>query len=145
MERNTLIILAVVAVLIIGVIVVAVVIGGVALIGSYYWVGGLATKQPTPDVPIVIDAQKVSCSTSGSDDSITVLIQNLDPSDAVEESLYITDDNGNDMTTTEDVHVPAGSQGSYTFEAATGEATLTPGATYVIYGMGAIGTTQVTC
>ena len=78
-------------------VVLLIAIAVIAAVGLYFWVGGLATKQPTPDTPTILSAQKVSCNaTSGTSTvnaTLTALVQNLDPSAPYTGDLYITSDN----------------------------------------------------
>ena len=58
-------------------VVLLIAISVIAAVGLYFWVGGLATKQPTPDTPRTINAYMVSCNETGNS---TVQISNTSPS-----------------------------------------------------------------
>ncbi|MCD6522257.1 MAG: hypothetical protein J7K68_00770 [Candidatus Diapherotrites archaeon] len=50
----------------------------IAAVGIYYWVGGYATKQPTPSTPRTLTAYVVTCGDSSTYAS-TVMIANTSP------------------------------------------------------------------
>ena len=133
-------------------VVLLIAIAVIAAVGLYFWVGGLATKQPTPDTPIVISAQKTSCTSDATvaGDSISVLIQNLDASDSYVNATqlpYIVDDNGAVMIATTATTIAAGQQQAYTFTNKTGAsaADLTSGSTYTIISSAGAGSAVVIC
>ena len=138
-------------------VVLLIAIAVIAAVGLYFWVGGLATKQPTPSTPIVIGAQKTACTlqdaTGG--DSIAVLIQNLDASTAYTNSThapYIIGDNGKRLVSeaTWDLSIAASSQEAVIFtndsaSSVADSANLTSGRTYVIISAAGAGQAQVVC
>jgi flagellin-like protein len=134
-------------------VVLLIAIAVIAAVGLYFWVGGLATKQPTTTAPIPISAQKVSCNLGGAGGTnLTALVQNLDASNALRHTLIITVDSGQLLQNNSLVNIAASSQGTVTFVNATNNAssTMTTGNTYVISsnttisGVG-VGTAQIVC
>ena len=67
-------------------VVLLIAIAVVAAVGLYFWMGGLATKQPTPNVPIVISANPIDPGSG------TILIANLGSSPLTVSELQTTDD-----------------------------------------------------
>ncbi len=58
-------------------VVLLIAIAVIAAVGLYFWVGGLATKQPTPSTPATISVYAVHC---GSDtENTTIMIANTSP------------------------------------------------------------------
>ena len=66
-------------------IVLLIAIAVVAATGLYFWSGGLATKQPTPEVPIAIFANPID------DSSGRILIANLGSESLTVGELQTTD------------------------------------------------------
>ncbi|MFC2174809.1 archaellin/type IV pilin N-terminal domain-containing protein [archaeon] len=128
-------------------VVLLIAISVISAVSLYFWVGGLATKQATPERPIVINAQTYRCTLAASD-SMTVLIQNLDASatlDNVSQPLRLLDDNLEIMIATTAPDIGPGGQEAWTFEQSTAAAAeLTKGVTYIIYGAGT-GQATVVC
>ena len=126
-------------------VVLLIAIAVIAAVGLYFWVGGLATKQPTPSTPIVIGAQRVSCNTT--DNNLTVLIQNLDASQTLDIALALTDDNGLALPNGTGVNIAPSSQGQVVFgiHGSGGGYSLTSGRTYTIYGAAGVGQASVVC
>ena len=67
-------------------VVLLIAISVIAAVGLYFWVGGLATKQPTPTTPRTIVAYAVVCNTANSSlgnpasvKNATILISNTSP------------------------------------------------------------------
>jgi len=58
-------------------VVLLIAISVIAAVGLYFWVGGLATKQPTPETPRTINAFMIKCNETGNS---TVQISNTSPS-----------------------------------------------------------------
>lgn len=131
-------------------VVLLIAIAVIAAVGLYFWVGGLATKQPTAERPIPLNGQMYRCDlgdTAGGD-NITALMQNMDSAITLTNSSYplkILDDDGDVMvaTTAPDI-VPSG-QEAWVFKQTTGTlSNLTKGITYIIYGTG-VGQALVVC
>lgn len=131
-------------------VVLLIAIAVIASVGLYFWVGGIATKQPEPDKPIPLNAQMYKCDLGdeAGGDNMTVLIQNLDSATTLKNSthpLKILDDDGEEMVgyTAPDI-VPSG-QEVWVFKAVAGAASnLTGGYTYIIYGTG-VGQATIVC
>jgi len=62
-------------------VVLLIAISVIAAIGVYFWVGGLATRQPTPSTPKTITTYAVSCNTANTSGTknATILISNTSP------------------------------------------------------------------
>ncbi len=58
-------------------VVLLIAIAVIAAVGLYFWVGGLATKQPTPNPPATISAYAVKCGTGAK--NTTIMIANTSP------------------------------------------------------------------
>ncbi len=58
-------------------VVLLIAIAVIAAVGLYFWVGGLATKQPTPNPPKTITAYAVQCGTGAG--NTTIMISNTSP------------------------------------------------------------------
>ncbi len=107
-------------------VVLLIAIAVIAAVGLYFWVGGLATKQPTPSTPIVLGAQRVSCNATAN--TTTVMIQNLGSTGSVTAAnLRLVDDNGTQVAG-DGTDIAASNQGPIDFD----NANLTSGTTYVI-------------
>ncbi len=113
-------------------VVLLIAIAVIAAVGLYFWVGGLATKQPTPNTPIVIGAQKVTCTTQPGNANVTLLVQNLDASSHLTSRLGIIGDNGTCWNSTT-VNIGPANQESVTFDCDTPNVATTSGITYVVY------------
>ncbi len=59
-------------------VVLLIAIAVIAAVGLYFWVGGLATKQPTPTTPKTISAYAVSCA-SDNTGITTIMVANTSP------------------------------------------------------------------
>lgn len=68
-------------------VVLLIAIAVISAVGLYFWVGGLATKQPTPNTPKTITAYAVKCGSSSSENT-TIMIANTSPPG---NSITITD------------------------------------------------------
>ena len=124
-------------------VVLLIAIAVIAAVGLYFWVGGLATKQPTPNTPIVITAQRVSCNTTHG--NLTVLIQNLDASQPLDTTLTLTDSDGAALTNDSAFSIAAGQQGQVTFGGAEDATRMVSGTQYTIYGSTGVGQASVIC
>ncbi len=60
-------------------VVLLIAIAVIAAVGLYFWVGGLATKQPTPGTPKTISAYAVNCGDPTVADNATIMIANTSP------------------------------------------------------------------
>ncbi len=58
-------------------VVLLIAIAVIAAVGVYFWVGGIATKQPTPNPPIVINAIVAGIYKVGDTETTEILVQNL--------------------------------------------------------------------
>ncbi len=70
-------------------VVLLIAIAVIAAVGLYFWVGGLATRQPTPSTPKTITAYAVSCGSSASENT-TIMIANTSPA-GTSNNIKITD------------------------------------------------------
>jgi flagellin-like protein len=111
-------------------VVLLIAIAVIAAVGLYFWVGGLATQQPTTQKPIVISAQGLSCGKLAAGEWATAMVQNLDPSQTLAATLYIKDDTGTASNST--ISFLPSSQNLTNFSSA--GSGFTVGNTYVIYG-----------
>ncbi|MFC2175093.1 archaellin/type IV pilin N-terminal domain-containing protein [archaeon] len=126
-------------------VVLLIAIAVIAAVGLYFWVGGLATKQPTPTTPIVITAQRVSCNTTDAG-NLTALVQNLDPSTTLYVSLYVTADDGTTVENGTVVNIAPSEQGQVEFGITADEVgNFVSGSTYTIYGATGVGQATVVC
>ena len=62
-------------------VVLLIAISVIAAVGLYFWVGGLATKQPTPSTPRTITTYSVVCNTANNTGykNATIMISNTSP------------------------------------------------------------------
>jgi flagellin-like protein len=131
-------------------VVLLIAIAVIAAVGLYFWVGGLATKQPTTDRPIPLNAQAYKCDLDegGTTDNFTVLIQNMDSAKTLMNStlpLFMLDDDGQQMIATTAPNISPSGQEVWVFKAQSGQiANLTRGFTYIIYGEN-VGQAPVIC
>ncbi len=131
-------------------VVLLIAIAVIAAVGLYFWVGGLATKQPSTDKPIPLNAQAYRCDLDEGEttDNFTVLIQNMDSAKTLKNDtlpLYMLDDDGEQMIAVSAPDIAPSGQGVWVFKAQTNEiANLTKGFTYIIYGEN-VGQAPVIC
>ena len=59
-------------------VVLLIAIAVIAAVGLYFWVGGLATRQPTPSTPLTISAYALDC-VADSDYNTSIMIANTSP------------------------------------------------------------------
>jgi len=122
-------------------VVLLIAIAVIAAVGLYFWVGGLATKQPTPATPNVITAQKISCvPETHSNATMTVMMQNLGTTSLTANFTLYGDGSSNNATTTA-VTINAGSQAPVSF----GSLNLTSGSSYMILGPAGVSQAMVVC
>lgn len=115
-------------------VVMLIALATIAGVSIYFWVGGITTKQPTSNTPIVITSQKYNCTTSTSSVQYNVgaMVQNLDYSDDLTTTLYLIGDNNTCENATE-VNIPAQKQALVVFDCTTATAGVTKGTEYPIY------------
>ncbi len=118
-------------------VVLLIAIAVIAAVGLFYWVGGITTKQPTTEKPIVISAQGISCGVkNASVEWATVMVQNLDSYRPVDSELYISSDSWRANYSDPDIAANGG-QRELNF---TGNFTV--GMHYVVYGEQSISQAQ---
>jgi flagellin-like protein len=123
-------------------VVLLIAIAVIAAVGLYFWVGGLATQQPTPSKPKVLSAQGLTCgvtNTTKNCEWATVMVQNLDPAAVLNEALYITADHGPAWQKTA-TNISYAAQKVINFTEGCGNFTV--GSTYVIYGIAGVSQAQ---
>lgn len=139
-------------------VVLLIAIAVIAAVGLYFWVGGLATKQPTPNTPIVLNAQSVTCG-NGNGTNVVAMVQNLHPSQTMTGVLMLMAHNGTcygeldgaNLTTA--VTIAAGSQKAVTFDClynvtvGDGDQNVShwAGDTYIILGPAGVSQAQMVC
>ncbi len=131
-------------------VVLLIAIAVIAAVGLYFWVGGLATKQPTPDAPIVLSGQRALCQPGTGLANLTVIVQNLDASGEVNASnLRIIDDDGAQVAPDTEGQIIASSQVAVQWLYETdndNNITISAGHTYVILSTDAkVGQAVITC
>ena len=88
-------------------VVLLIAISVISAIGVYFWVGGLATRQPTPSAPRTISAYMIDCNTSSTGNISRVVISNTSPAGTTAVTLVshaefssYDGDNSNGLATT---------------------------------------------
>jgi flagellin-like protein len=140
-------------------IIVAVLLIAIAVtasIGVYFWLGGLATKQPTTTIPIIANSPIAFCNPGSSaglpNSNITILVENLGASQTLNKWILLVGDGNvllqNSSPLNGGAGVPPSSHATVTLINASRitAPALTVGSTYIVYSNeSGVGSSQVIC
>ncbi|MCK4327439.1 MAG: type IV pilin [Candidatus Diapherotrites archaeon] len=127
-------------------VVLLIAIAVIAAVGLYFWVGGLATKQPTPDTPNIITAQTVTCATNaGVPTDVTVMLQNLGTDLIATGQNFTLVANNASCVEALGADLGPGAQVALTFPCALANGSMTDGKSYIIVGPVGVAQATITC